>query len=138
MIRLGAAKWLKYDLFFNTDSSRYSSYHPKYLIKSLWYFSQSILIPHYHTLLFNLEKMSLLFCIVMFKSANFTSTTQYNNRIMRSTWNFFFASHVVLFHSITMWRMTASIFLKIYSIVDADRWIPLCAKITKLPKKISE
>ena len=30
-----------------------------------------------------------------------------------------------------MWRMTASIFLKIYSIVDANRWIPLCTKITK-------
>ena len=96
------------------------------------FFSKPILmIPHFSTL----RKCPYFFCIVMFKICQFLRALIHNvtTAFIRSTHfkNFFFLRTYPVFHSITMWRMTASIFLKIYSIVDANRWIPLCTKITK-------
>ena len=112
--------------FFNTDQS-------KYLIRSLWYFSPN-LFWWYHTFQ-PWENVLTFFCIVMFKICQFLRALIHNvtTAFIRSTHfkNFFFLRTYPVFHSITMWRMTASIFLKIYSIVDANRWIPLCTKITK-------
>ena len=99
----------------------------------MWYFSPN-LFWWYHTFQ-PWENVLTFFCIVMFKICQFLRALIHNvtTAFIRSTHfkNFFFLRTYPVFHSITMWRMTASIFLKIYSIVDANRWIPLCTKITK-------